>query len=280
MNLTSPTPTFDAVFDARARCVRFVLVAPSHPGNIGSAARAIRTMGFTRLSVVNPRTPGYATDPEALAFATQSVEVLQSASTHSDLRAALKGVGRAYAMTGYAREYGSALIDLRVAAEQTANFLAQVPDAEVAYVFGTERSGLTNEEVELCTDCCAIAADPRCASLNVAQAVQVTAYEVQRALRAGLGHEGVDPTLDSFEALVPATVDQVDRMFDHLEQALIALGYLNPDEPKRLMSRLRRLLGRARPTDSEIDILRGIAAAMIERKSDRLGKKTASIPIK
>ena len=247
---------------------RFVLVAPSHPGNIGAAARAIRTMGFRRLAVVAPREPAYREHDEALAFATHGADVLRGAGTHASLAEALEGVRLSFAMTGYAREFGPPLADLRSAAARMRAHLAGAP-GDVAFVFGAERSGLGNDDVERCSACCAIAADPAAASLNLAQAVQVVAYECRLAL-AG---DAIDARLTPFADAPPASHERTEAMLAHLEQALVALGYLDPAQPKRLMSRLRRLLARAQPSDAEVDILRGIAAAIIERRSERIGRK-------
>jgi tRNA/rRNA methyltransferase len=248
--------------------IRFVLVAPSHPGNIGAAARAIRTMGFRHLAVVAPREPEFRCHDEALAFATHASDVLQAASTHDDLAQALAGVRLSFAMTGYARQFGPPLVDLRSAAAQVQSHLAAEP-GDVAFVFGGERNGLGNEDVERCGACCAIAADAGAASLNLAQAVQVTAYECRLALLGG----AIEPGMTPFAEEPPASHEHIEGMFAHLEQALVALGYLDPAEPKRLMARLRRMLARARPTDAEVDILRGIAAAIIERRAERAGRK-------
>jgi len=248
--------------------IRFVLVAPSHPGNIGAAARAIRTMGFGRLAVVAPREPGFRSHDEALAFATHAADVLQAATVHETLAAALDGVRLSFAMTGYAREFGPPLFDLRSAAARMRVHLEQEP-GDVAFVFGGERNGLANDDVERCSACCAIAADPDAASLNLAQAVQVTAYECRLAVAGG----SIAAQLMPFGDQAPAGHEHIEGMFTHLEQALVELGYLDPSQPKRLMSRLRRLLARAQPTDAEIDILRGIAAAIVERRTDRAGRK-------
>lgn len=250
--------------------VRFVLVAPSHPGNIGAAARAIRTMGFRRLAVVAPREPEFRSHAEAIAFATHAADVLQAASGHDTLAQALSGVQLAFAMTGYAREFGPPLVDLRSAAARAREHLA-AEGAAVAFVFGGERNGLGNDDVERCNACCAIAADATAASLNLAQAVQVTAYECRLALAGA----AIDARLAPFEAAAPAAAEHLEGMFAHLQQALIELGYLDPAQPKRLMSRLRRLLARAQPSEAEVDILRGVAAAIIERRSDRAGRKRA-----
>jgi tRNA/rRNA methyltransferase len=254
---------------AAADRIRFVLVAPSHPGNIGAAARAIRTMGFRRLAVVAPREADFRQHAEALAFATHATEVLQSASVHERLAQALEGVRLSFAMTGYAREFGPPLADLRTAVARAHAHVAGEP-GDVAFVFGGERNGLANEDVERCTACCAIAADAQAASLNLAQAVQVAAYECRLALAGA----GIDPRLTPFGEAPPASHDRLEAMFVHLEQALVELGYLDPAQPKRLMSRLRRLLARAQPSDAEVDILRGIAAAVIERRAERVGRKS------
>jgi tRNA/rRNA methyltransferase len=257
-----------SAFADRAARVRFVLVAPSHPGNIGAAARAIKTMGFARLAVVSPRSAGFRTEPEAVALSVGAIDVLRAAMDHPDLRMALTGVSLAFAMTGYTREFGPPLVDLRGACGQAGARLSEDGGAgEIAFVFGTERSGLTNAEVERCHASCAIPADPAHGSLNLAQAVQVVAYEMRLALCA-------DPPSSRFSSEPPASVEALEGMYVHLEQALVAIGYLDPDEPRKLLSRVRRLLARAHPTASEIDILRGIYAAVIQRKLERAGTKS------
>jgi tRNA/rRNA methyltransferase len=171
-------------------------------------------------------------------------------------------------MTGYAREFGPPLTDLRSAATRACAHLQGEP-GDVAFVFGGERNGLANDDVERCSASCAIAADPDAASLNLAQAVQVAAYECRLAIAGG----GIDSRLTPFGDEAPAGHERIEGLFTHLEQALVTLGYLDPSQPKRLMSRLRRLLARAQPTDAEVDILRGIAAAIVERRADRAGRK-------
>ncbi|MEP6609079.1 MAG: RNA methyltransferase [Burkholderiaceae bacterium] len=251
--------------------IRFVLVAPSHPGNIGAAARAVKTMGFERLVVVNPRQSDYREQDDAIALATWAVDVLSASESHPTLAPALAGVATAYAMTGYDRQYGPPLLDIRSAALQAAGSLRGRNDAEVAFVFGTERSGLLNEDVERCQFSCAIPASAQFPSLNLAQAVQVAAYECQLALR---GIAEVQPAQTRFtEDEPPASVEALEGLYAHLEQAMLAIGYLDPNEPKRLMARLRRLFNRARPTHTELDVLRGISAAIIESRSERAGRK-------
>lgn len=249
--------------------VRFVLVEPSHPGNIGAAARAVKAMGFARLAVVAPRVAEFKQHPEALVFAVGAADVLAAATVAGNLADALAGVHTAYAMTGYTREFGPRLVALREAAAEMRAALAST-EGDVAFVFGTERTGLTNADVERCQACCAIPANPEFASLNLAQAVQVTAYECRLALLEGGG-----AVASRFAEEPPVSVEAREKMLAHLEQALIALEYLDPANPGRLMARLRRLFNRAQPTASENDILRGIAAAILQRKSERIGRKKA-----
>lgn len=258
-----------SVFDR----VRFVLVAPSHPGNIGAAARAMKTMGFRRLVVVNPRVAGYREHPDAVALATGGADVLAASEACATLAEALSGVTTAYAMTGYDRQFGPPIIDIRGAALHAAQALNASEPAGVAFVFGTERDGLRNEDVERCQFCCAIPACSEFSSLNLAQAVQVTAYECQLALKRS---SELAPEQTRFaDAEAPVSVDALEGLYVHLEQALVAIGYLDPNEPKRLMARLRRLFNRARPTQTELDVLRGISAAIIESRSERAGRKKA-----
>lgn len=249
--------------------VRFVLVAPTHPGNVGAAARAIKTMGFARLVVVRPKHVDYREHPDAVALATGAADVLAASTTCAGLTEALAGVHLAYAMTGYDRQFGPPLADLRACAAE----VATVVDigADVAFVFGTERSGLENEDVERCQRCCAIPADPAFSSLNLAQSVQVTAYECQLALRGTPAVRDGQRRFGPEE--VPAPVEALEGFYAHLEQALVTVGALDPAEPKRLMQRLRRLFNRAQPTQTEIDLLRGVTAAIVESRAERAGRK-------
>jgi tRNA/rRNA methyltransferase len=250
--------------------VRFVLMAPSHPGNIGAAARAIKTMGFERLVVVAPRFTDYRENPDAIALATGAADVLANSESCETLAQALVGVNFALAMTGYDRQFGPPLVDLRSAAQEIRARLAD-EDVESALVFGTERSGLANEDIERCQICCGIPANPSFSSLNLAQAVQVAAYECQLELRASSAVHAEQRRFPPAEA--PASVDALEGFYLHLERALTIIGAHNPDEPKRLMQRLRRLFNRAQPTQTEIDLLRGVTAAIIESRRDRAGRK-------
>ena len=259
-----------AEFAAFSGRVRIVLARPSHPGNIGAAARAVRTMGFARLLVVAPRDPDFRSAPEALALATHGADVLAAAEVHDSLEAALAGVSRSYAMTGYTREFGPPLVDLRSAAQQTRADLQADATAEVAFVFGSERDGLNNDEVERCGRCCAIPAAAAADSLNLAQAVQIAVYELRLSLAGG---SRIEAALQRFVDDPPAEHAALEGLYAHVEEALVALGYFDPAAPKRLMSRLRRIGARAELSATEVDILRGIAAAAIAPRSTRTGRK-------
>lgn len=244
--------------------VRFVLVEPTHCGNIGAAARAIRAMGFRGLSVVAPREPDYRSAREAVALAANAVEVLRDSRSHPTLTEALDGVTLAFAMTGYAREFGPPHRPLREATLQAAGWMRQ-EHGPVAFVFGTERTGLTNRDVQRCHISCAIPADARLGSLNLAQAVQVTAYEMRCAL--ALPEDAPAP-------LPPggAPVEMIEKLFVALEQALTAIGFHDPLQPKRSMERLRSLFARAGLSVSEAELLMGICAAIVEPKHLRAGR--------
>jgi tRNA/rRNA methyltransferase len=260
---TAATPPFDRV--------RFVLVEPTLAANVGAAARAIKTMGFTRLLVVNPRDADYRIDADAVARATGAADVLAASEATADLAQALTGVTFALAMSGYDREFGPEFVDLRHGAAQAAGELRGAPDGDIAFVFGTERSGLSNADLLRCQLCCAIPANPQFASLNLAQSVQVAAYECQLALRGTATIQAAQRRFHEDDP--PAPVDALEKLYAEFERAATVVGFHDPAEPKTLMPRLRRLFNRARPTQTEVDLLRGVLAAVIEARADRAGRK-------
>ncbi|RQR62177.1 RNA methyltransferase [Burkholderia sp. Bp9126] len=230
---------------------RFVLVEPSHPGNVGAAARALKTMGFSRLVLVAPRVPHVQSDPEAIAMASGADDVLASAHVVPTLGDALSGVHWSIALTARSREYGPPRLAPRAAAEQACR---QVGTGDIALVFGNERTGLSNEHVEQCRALAHIPANPAYSSLNLAQAVQVLAYELRIAFLEQASAPAQLP-----EAGTLAQSDEIERMYVHLENALVALDFLDPRNPKKLMPRLRRLFARTGLEPEEVNILRGIA---------------------
>ncbi|AOI79038.1 MULTISPECIES: RNA methyltransferase [unclassified Burkholderia] len=232
---------------------RFVLVEPSHPGNVGAAARALKTMGFSRLVLVAPRVPHVQRDPEAIAMASGADDVLASAHVVPTLGEALSGVHWSIALTARTREYGPPRLAPRAAAAQAS---AQVGAGDIALVFGNERTGLANEHVEQCSALAHIPANPAYSSLNLAQAVQVLAYELRVAFLEQASEPSAQPQA---EAGTLAQSDEIERMYVHLENALIALDFLDPRNPKKLMPRLRRLFARTGLEREEVNILRGVA---------------------
>ncbi|WP_334043420.1 RNA methyltransferase [Burkholderia ambifaria] len=231
---------------------RFVLVEPSHPGNVGAAARALKTMGFSRLVLVAPRVPHVQDDPEAIAMASGADDVLASAHVVPTLGDALSGVHWSIALTARTREYGPPRLAPRAAAEQAC---MQVGAGDIALVFGNERTGLANEHVEQCSALAHIPANPAYSSLNLAQAIQVLAYE----LRVAFLERGSELHHAQAEVGTLAQSDEIERMYAHLENALVALDFLDPRNPKKLMPRLRRLFARTGLEREEVNILRGIA---------------------
>lgn len=236
--------------------LRFVLVGTSHPGNIGAAARAMKTMGFSELVLVNPRFPDAVRQDEAVAFASGALDVLGNARVVDSIEAALDGCNFAAALSARLREYSPPV----VAPRELAGTLAANRGLKPALVFGSERYGLPNEVVEKCNALINIPANPDYSSLNLAQAVQVLAYEARLAEQS----DGAPPTTIGFQGEA-ASVTQIDGMYAHLENALVAIEFLDQDNPKKLMSRLKRLFSRTQLETEEVNILRGIARQMLNK---------------
>lgn len=229
--------------------VRIVLVRTTHPGNIGAAARAMKTMGLERLVLVAPR---HFPDPQAEAMATIGAEdVLAAARLCTTVDEALAGTTLAIAVTARRRELSHLALDARDAAALAVSEGAG--GGEVALVFGTEMSGLANDEVIKCQRVAHIATNPAYSSLNLAAAVQVMAYELRVA--------AVGPALAANERFPAATFEEIEALYAHFERNLVASGFLDPANPRRAMERLRRLFGRTRLEKEEISLLRGILTA-------------------
>ncbi len=238
--------------------IRIVLVRTSLPANIGAAARAMFTMGIAQLVLVAPRR---FPDPEATALATGAASVLEGARVVGTLDEALAGCALAVGLSARPRAFAGRVLAVREAAQDA---IARAREGDVAFVFGTEMSGLSNEELAQCAVAATIPANPDYASLNVASAVQVAAYELRVA--AGLGEVWTAPRFAA------ATHDEVAALYAHAEQTLAAMRFLDPAHPKRLLPRLRRLFGRARLEREEVNILRGVLARIdqfVAKASDR-----------
>ncbi|MEO8203599.1 MAG: RNA methyltransferase [Betaproteobacteria bacterium] len=242
------TPTADILpLDA----IRIVLVRTSHPGNIGSAARAMKNMGLRSLALVAPkRFP----DPEATALASGADDVLAAASVHASLPEAIGDCVGAYALSARLREWGPENFAVREAA---AAALADAQSGPIAFVFGNEASGLTNEELLACQHQVRIPTDPAWSSINLSQAVQVVAYELRMAATAG--------ALVAARAEPLATIAELEGLYGHLEQAAEASGFLDPANPGRLRERFRRLFARARTEREEVNIIRGLLKSLSKR---------------
>jgi tRNA/rRNA methyltransferase len=234
--------------------LRIVLSRPSHPGNIGGAARAMKTMGFSDLRVVAPkRFP----DPEAAALASGAQDVLEAARVCASLDAALEGCVLAVGFSARSRDLSHPPRALREAAP---GILAALASGPVALVFGNETFGLTNEELARCQQLVMIPANPAYSSLNLAAAVQVACYELATA------EQRFAPPAAPEQA--PATAEEIEALHAHFESAMVESGFLDPAQPKRLMERMRRLHARAGLERSEVQFLRGMLAAF-EKKMRR-----------
>ena len=230
--------------------IRVVLCRPSHPGNIGAAARAMKTMGLSSLVLVSPK---QFPDPEADTRATGAVDLLEKAKIVSSLPEALSGVSYAVALSARQRDLGPAPQAPRAAVRQ---LLAAAGEGEVALVFGNETVGLSNEEIQCCHAAVTIPTNPGFSSLNLGSAVQVLCYECRMAAfddQPPVVNELVTPF-----ASPAATHDEVEGLLGHLTSVMTQTGFFNPAQPGRLLPKLRRLFGRARLEKDEVNILRGI----------------------
>lgn len=232
---------------------RFVLVGTSHAGNVGAAARAMKVMGFTELVLVAPRFADVLERPEAMAMASGATDVLARARVVATLGEALDGVTYACATAMTPRDFGPPNHAPREL------FATIAPGTHrLALVFGSERHGLANEDVYACHACLTIPTDPAYGSLNLAQAVQLLAYE-WRLAQGGFAAPAREFDANRADALA------VRGLVAHWQDMLETVGFLDPVAPKKLMARLHRLANRAQLSTQEVHILRGIARAIAER---------------
>ena len=233
--------------------VRFVLVGTTHPGNIGATARAMKVMGFNRLHLVDPKVFPHA---DATAMASGADDVLADCEIHQDLTSALAGCGLVLGSSARLRSLALPQLDARAAARRAVKESAGADrGTEVAVLFGQERAGLSNEQIQRCHYLVHIPTNPDYSSLNLSQAVQVLAYELRMAL---LEFDGTEQPPRDWQ---PVGQEQMEHFYEHLQKTLLDIGFLNPDQPKMLMARLRRLFNRARPDQNEVNILRGWLSA-------------------
>lgn len=246
---------------SQAQLLRWVLVETSHPGNVGSAARALKTMGFSDLHLISPKIAGVAQTAEAIALASGAVDVLESSQETSSLESAVQGCTLVLGLTSRDREFGPPALNW-----QDARPLVQAAIAghqRVALLFGPERTGLDNHHLSLCTHRVWLDANPLYPSLNLAQAIMVCAFTLRESLGEDLGLLSSDSITESVDYADPAAVA---AMLEHWREGLEAIGYLDPANPKKLMPRLQALFARTRLHKEEIDLLRGIAKQMLLKK--------------
>ena len=254
---------------------RFILINTSHAGNVGAAARAMKTMGFDDLVLVAPRWPNVLRREETIQRASGALDVLEKCRIVDTLDEALDGVTHLCATAMTPRDFGP---PTRSPRDHFAQLLSQAPGQAAsalpytAFLFGSERFGMRNEDVYRCHVALSIPSNPQFGSLNIGAALQVIAYEWRLALGgfdAPNAGAGANPAQ-------PADAAQVAGMLAHLEQSLVALDYLDPAAPKKLMPRLNALFNRAAVTQEEVHIVRGIAKAALQQRA-RLQAATAPL---
>jgi TrmH family RNA methyltransferase len=253
--------------------VRIVLVETSHPGNIGAAARALKNMSLDELVLVRPK---QFPDAEASARASGATDVLASARLEPNLAAALRGCGRVLATASRARDQYFRVLDVRAAARRIVSAAA---DAPVAVLFGSERAGLSNEELQCAHALLRIPANPAYASLNLGMAVQIVAYEIlcaREELAAGTAAASAAGASDAGASgtplQAPAPPEEMERLYEHLAQVLGEIGFRDrTQQGTHLMKRIRRLFQRAEPDGNEVNILRGILTA-VQQQRRRAGR--------
>ena len=247
---------------------RFILIETSHAGNVGGVARAMKVMGFDDLVLVRPRWPNVLRREETIQRASGALDVLHNARIVETLDEALEGMTHLCATAMVARDFGPPTRTPR----QHLPALAQTAAQGVAFLFGSERFGMTNDDVYRCHVALRIPTDPGFGSLNLASAVQVIAYEWREALGGWEEAEGSSPTGDApgVQAVASlADAQQIAGLLQHWEQSLTDIGFLDPGAPKKLMPRLQQLFNRAALTPEEVHILRGVARQMTRRPAEK-----------
>jgi TrmH family RNA methyltransferase len=232
--------------------IRVVLIHTTHPGNIGATARAMKVMGLNQLHLVAPKTFPHA---DASARASGAADLLHTAAVHERLEDALEGCALVLGTSARLRSLSMPQMDVRKAAARALQETVDQGSGDVAILFGREAYGLTNDEIQRCHYLVHIDTNPDFGSLNLAQAVQVISYELRMQALGGGATEA--PPAD----WEPVDAGQMERFYTHLEETLLDIKFLNPEHPKKLLMRLRRLFNRARPDQNEMNILRGILAA-------------------
>ena len=243
---------------------RFVLIEPSHAGNVGAVARAIKVMGFDDLVLVRPRWPDVLHREEAIDRSSGAADVLAHARVVDTLAEALDGMAYCCATAMTPRDFGPPTQAPRPHLAQWRTIPALADGGGMAFVFGSERFGMRNDDVYRCHVCLRIPTADDYGSLNLAAAVQLIAYEWREALGGFDASAPVEPPHQARADDRPADGQAIAGMLDHWHEALVAVGYLDPRVPRKLMPRLHQLVNRAQPTTAEVHILRGVARAVLQ----------------
>jgi tRNA/rRNA methyltransferase len=242
---------------------RFILINTSHAGNVGGTARAMKVMGFTDLVLVAPRWANVLNREETIQRASGALDVLKNARVVETVEEALDGMTHLCATAMTPRDFGPPTVAPRAhfgaLTSSAAQEAGQRPES-VAFLFGSERFGMQNEDVYRCHACLSIPTDPKFGSLNLAAAVQLIAYDWREAL-GGFAVQSATPAARQADAA------EVAGMLKHWEQSLAEIGFLDPQAPKKLMPRLNQMFNRAQLSVEEIHILRGVAKAMSQAAS-------------
>jgi len=239
----------------------WILHETSHAGNVGSAARAIKTMGFDQLCLVNPKSFDMPKAPEAIALASGAVDVLDNSQVMTDLATACGPFSYVFGLSSRDREFGPPAISIQEACALAQQAISQ--NTHCAFLFGPERTGLRNEDFNYCSHRVWIDANPNYPSLNLAQAVMVCAYEMRQALQVE------KTTMQRDLVHGRASIESINALMDHLSLGLEAIEFLDPKHPKKLVDRLRALFDRAELQTEEVLLLRGVAKQMLLSKDKR-----------
>ncbi len=255
--------------------IRIVMVNTSHAGNIGSAARAMKTMGLSQLWLVTPEEFPKRKD-KADAMASGATDLVEQARLVASLDEALDGCLLVLGASARQRRIPWPHVTAEKAATMALDQLAAAtPGGDIAILFGREQSGLTNDELQRCHAHLEIPGNPEYPVLNVASAIQVVCYELRKQWLAREAAPAADPVQMPVELVrwddVPASAEQLEQFFAHCEQTLLEIGFFEADTPKKLMSRVRRLFMRARPDEREMRMLRGILSSAQQAARDQSG---------
>ena len=243
--------------------LRWALVETSHPGNVGSSARALKTMGFSQLHLINPKIASIARESEAIALSSGAHDILQQSQEGESLEAVVKDCSLVVGLTGRDREFGPPPVTWKEAKQRIGEHLNN--KQPVAIVFGPERTGLSNQHLAMCTHRVWLDANPEYPSLNLSQAVMVCAFSLREHINERAKSLPQKPPTTSIKENSVELADPaaLAAMLEHWKLGLEAIQYLDPSKPKKLMERLQALFSRSTLHKEEIDLLRGIAKQML-----------------